>query len=141
MKNNEPSIQEFGSLSTKEGRLLAFPNVLQHRVSPFELTDPSKPGHRKILALFLVDPKIQVISTANVPPQQKSWWEEYVISKAKPITNMPPEIYQQTLAHVDFPYTLKEATAIMEEVIEERKADVAQVNELYQSHLVSYCEH
>ena len=66
--------KELGIVLTREGRLIAFPNVLQHRVWPFTLRDNSRPGHRKILALFLVDPYIPVISTANVPPQQLDWW-------------------------------------------------------------------
>lgn len=58
------------------GRLLSFPNILQHCVSPFSLADRSKPGHRKILAFFLVDPNMRIISTANVPPQREDWWKE-----------------------------------------------------------------
>ncbi|THC95070.1 hypothetical protein EYZ11_005465 [Aspergillus tanneri] len=43
--NGETHItQHLGSVSTHEGRLLAFPNILQHRVSPFSLADRSKPG-------------------------------------------------------------------------------------------------
>jgi hypothetical protein len=70
-RNEEAAVQEVGSVLCKEGRLLAFPNILQHQVQPFELVDKTKKGHRKILALFLVDPGIRVISTANVPPQQR----------------------------------------------------------------------
>jgi hypothetical protein len=70
-KNYESAIQEVGSVLCREGRLVTFPNILQHRVEPFRLLDPTKNGYRKILALFLVDPGIRLISTANVPPQQK----------------------------------------------------------------------
>ncbi|KAL4761383.1 DUF4246 domain-containing protein [Aspergillus foveolatus] len=63
--------QDLGSVDTKEGRLLTFPNTLQHRVSLFFLADRSKPGHRKILALFLVNPHHRIISSANVPPQRE----------------------------------------------------------------------
>ncbi|KAJ3492066.1 hypothetical protein NLG97_g5475 [Lecanicillium saksenae] len=66
--------QPYGDVKTPQGRVLAFPNTLQHRVSPFKLQDPTKPGHRRFLALWLVDPHVRVISTANVPPQQKEWW-------------------------------------------------------------------
>ncbi|KAJ6783610.1 hypothetical protein PWT90_05286 [Aphanocladium album] len=66
--------QPYGDVKTPQGRILAFPNTLQHRVSPFTLQDPTKPGHRRFLALWLVDPHVRVISTANVPPQQKDWW-------------------------------------------------------------------
>ncbi|CAH0050977.1 unnamed protein product [Clonostachys solani] len=71
---NAPCLQNYGSVETKEGRLLAFPNVFHHRVSPFELKDKSKPGYRRFIALWLVDPLTRVISTANVPPQQQDWW-------------------------------------------------------------------
>ncbi|OJD23982.1 hypothetical protein ACJ73_04661 [Blastomyces percursus] len=67
---------QHGWLPLVFGRLLTFPNVLQHRVSPFHLEDASKPGHKKILALFLVDPNIRVISSANVPCQRRDSWAE-----------------------------------------------------------------
>ncbi|RAL15816.1 DUF4246 domain-containing protein [Aspergillus homomorphus CBS 101889] len=65
--------QDLGSVLCNEGRLLTFPNTVQHRVAPFALADPTKSGHRKILALFLIDPNRRIISTANVPPQQAEW--------------------------------------------------------------------
>ncbi|KAF1731198.1 hypothetical protein CRV24_009277 [Beauveria bassiana] len=68
------TMQDIGEISTRQGRAIFFPNILQHRVSPFRLKDASRPGHRKIVALFLVDPAIPIISTANVPPQQRDWW-------------------------------------------------------------------
>ncbi|KAJ4264300.1 hypothetical protein NW762_005496 [Fusarium torreyae] len=66
--------QSYGDVETRQGRLLAFPNVFQHRVSSFRLQDPTKPGHRRFIALWLVDPHTRITSTANVPPQQKDWW-------------------------------------------------------------------
>jgi len=69
-------LQQYGSVETKEGRLLAFPNVFHHRVSPFELQDKTKPGHRRFIALWLVDPHTRIINTGNVPPQQQDWWME-----------------------------------------------------------------
>ena len=50
----------------------------QHRVSPFHLEDRTKPGHRRFIALWLVDPTLRIISTANVPPQQMDWWVDSV---------------------------------------------------------------
>ncbi|KAK6084500.1 hypothetical protein SCUP234_03289 [Seiridium cupressi] len=43
-------------------------------LSSFRLEDATKPGHRRFIALWLVDPTQRVISTANVPPQQMDWW-------------------------------------------------------------------
>ncbi|KAL4794973.1 hypothetical protein BDV19DRAFT_379114 [Aspergillus venezuelensis] len=67
----------FGVVSCHQGRLLTFPNTLQHRVPHFSLCDRSKPGHRKIIALFLIDPNRSIISTANVPPQREDWCTEW----------------------------------------------------------------
>lgn len=69
----------------------------QHRVSPFELKDPTKPGHRRFIALWLVDPATRIISTANVPPQQGDWWVESVFgatadSREAAISHLPAEI-------------------------------------------------
>jgi hypothetical protein len=53
-----------------QGRLVTFPNFQQHRVEPFKLEDQTKPGHRRILAFFLVHPDRYIASTKWVPPQQ-----------------------------------------------------------------------
>ncbi|KAL7944157.1 hypothetical protein V8C42DRAFT_327860 [Trichoderma barbatum] len=76
LDNGGPCLQNYGDVQTNQGRLLAFPNVFQHRVSSFRLKDGTKPGHRRFLALWLVDPHERIVSTANVPPQQKDWWVE-----------------------------------------------------------------
>ncbi|CAE6521604.1 unnamed protein product [Rhizoctonia solani] len=73
MGRDDPCVNELGSVITCQDRCIAFPNTYQHRVSPFELADKSKPGHRKIVALFLVDPAIHRPSTTTVPPQQADW--------------------------------------------------------------------
>ncbi|KAK2930715.1 Protein of unknown function DUF4246 [Fusarium oxysporum f. sp. vasinfectum] len=67
-------VQSYGDVGTPEGRLLAFPNVFQHRVSSFKLQDPTKTGHRRFIAFWPVDPHRRILSTANVPPQQNDWW-------------------------------------------------------------------
>ena len=92
--SGSPCIQNYGSVETKEGRLLAFPNVFQHRVSGFELADKTKPGHRRIIVLWLVDPQTRIISTANVPPQQRDWWFESAFENAGPEVSIPLELTQ-----------------------------------------------
>ena len=51
------------------GRCLAFPNTVQHRVAPFRLEDETMPGHRRLLAFFLVDPALPIVSTQEVAPR------------------------------------------------------------------------
>ncbi|KAK3899199.1 hypothetical protein C8A05DRAFT_37207 [Staphylotrichum tortipilum] len=96
-------LQNYGSVNTPQGRLLAFPNVFQHRVSGFKLADPTKPGHRRFIALWLIDPFTRVISTANVPPQQAEWWGESAFGalakdkEAADASTLPPEVRQLLL--------------------------------------------
>ncbi|GHF99854.1 hypothetical protein GCM10018791_08800 [Streptomyces zaomyceticus] len=107
--------QVLGSASTPAGRCLAFPNILQHRVGSFRLTDATRPGHRKILAFFLVDPSERIVSTSDVPPQQP--WSE-----------------TSTM-------TLEQAKAYREELMRERKFFVDEHNEQLYEREFSLCEH
>ncbi|KAF8521940.1 hypothetical protein BU17DRAFT_75381 [Hysterangium stoloniferum] len=122
-ENEGPAVQYIGTVDTKEGRILTFPNILQHQVQPFKLEDPTKPGHRKILAMFLVDPNIRVISTANVPCQQRDWWAE-ALSEAKGcgLDPLPAELRTQVINDVEgFPISLKEAKELRLELMKERR--------------------
>ncbi|KAI8846263.1 hypothetical protein BC829DRAFT_491421 [Chytridium lagenaria] len=77
---NEESVnlQASGLAESQEGRCLVFPNSNQHRVPSFELEDKTKPGHRKMLVFFLVQPNRMIPSTRHVPPQQQDWAAESV---------------------------------------------------------------
>ena len=70
-----PLNQEIGNITPSSGKCVTFPNLYQHCVSPFQLKDKSKPGKRKILVFFLVDPNHPILSTSVVPPQQRSWFQ------------------------------------------------------------------
>ncbi|MFD8150514.1 DUF4246 domain-containing protein [Streptomyces sp. NPDC059720] len=107
--------QVLGSAATPAGRCLAFPNILQHRVGSFRLEDPARPGHRKILAFFLVDPLRRIVSTSDVPPQQ-------------------PWSATSTM-------TLDDAKRYREELMQERKFFVAEHNEQLYEREFSLCEH
>ncbi|KAK2003345.1 hypothetical protein LX36DRAFT_677611 [Colletotrichum falcatum] len=113
--------QELGSVLTREDRLLAFPNVYEHCVAPFGLMDKTKPGHRKVLALFLVDPAVPIISTANVPPQQWDWWKEGWMPDDR-FGPLPTEISDMVFDNLDFPISLEKAIKIREELMAERTA-------------------
>lgn len=119
-------MQDIGAVDTPEGRLLTWPNILQHQVQPFELADATKPGHRKILALFLVDPNIRIISTANVPCQQWAWWAEETRLKDSRIAQLPVELQDHVFGEVEFSITLEEAKELRLKLMEERKTYVVQ---------------
>ena len=120
---------------------MTFPNVFQHQVQPFKLEDSTKPGHRKILALFLVDPHIRIISSANVPAQQKEWWAEEIRSTGI-FPQLPAEIHKELIDHVqDFPISLEEAKTSRLELMEERKAFVVKHDQKLTETTFSLCEH
>ncbi|TLD18760.1 hypothetical protein E2P81_ATG11670 [Venturia nashicola] len=69
----------------------------KHQVSSFRLQDPTKPGHRRFIALWLVDPFQRIISTANVPPQQMNWWLDSALgdtleSRNEALSKLPAEL-------------------------------------------------
>ncbi|KAK2809590.1 hypothetical protein FQN50_003644 [Emmonsiellopsis sp. PD_5] len=119
-----PVVQEIGDIACTEGRLLTFPNILQHRVAPFALADLSKPGHRKILALFLVDPNIHIISSAHVPVQRRDWFEE-MVSMGQVLGGLPRELGDEIEGNLEkggWMMGMEEAKRLRLELMEERKA-------------------
>ncbi|TFK66407.1 hypothetical protein BDN72DRAFT_961786 [Pluteus cervinus] len=135
------SIQELGSVKAIEGRVVTFPNILQHQVQPFQLADPTRPGHRKILAFFLVDPHLRIISTANVPCQRRDWWKEALRESA--LSKLPVELQDRVVNQVEeFPIDLSEAKELREELMEERKHFVVEhQHTLARNYTISLCEH
>ncbi|KAJ2702864.1 hypothetical protein H4218_000576 [Coemansia sp. IMI 209128] len=135
-----PLAQEIGHIEIKNGRCLVFPNIYQHQVSSFKLADPTKPGHRKILAFFFIDPSTRVPSTEIVPPQQQSWWVEGALSTT-PLGNLPLLVKEGILDQVDFPISLDEAKRIRLELMAERSVSNASVTEDHFNPPFYLCEH
>lgn len=75
---HEWGYKNVGSVAATKGRLITFPNVLEHRLQSLKLTDTTKAGHYRMMKLFLVDPNYRICSTSNVPPQQFDWWAREV---------------------------------------------------------------
>lgn len=141
LENDDSCVQDVGDIVCKEGRLITFPNILQHRVQPFELEDHSKPGHRKLLALFLVDPNIRIISTANIPPQQRDWWSEELTAGGC-FKQLAAELQEKVFDSVDdFPIGLDEAKEMRLKLMDERREYVVLQNEGFQFATFSLCEH
>ena len=118
--------------------------------------DPTKPGHRKMLALFLVDPNIRVISTAHVPCQRKDWWIEatmdskentvvnssHVPSQARPLDRLPRELQDLIFDNVDdFPMSMEDAKTVRLKLIEERQNFTVSHGQLLEMFTFSLCEH
>ncbi|KAJ3550096.1 hypothetical protein NMY22_g630 [Coprinellus aureogranulatus] len=140
--------KEPGSVETREGRLITFPNLMLHQVQPFKLADPTKPGHRKILALFLVDPSISIISTADVPPQRRDWWAEEVVSacgkdgSANWFNQLPTELKNQVFEAVDFfPISRRSAEQYRMILMSERENFVLGHQRYLAATTINLCEH
>ncbi|KAM0428277.1 hypothetical protein ACHAPT_007178 [Fusarium lateritium] len=134
------TVQNIGSVLTRQDRMLFFPNLYQHHVSPFELADKTRPGHRKILALFLIDPVMPIISTANVPPQQQHWWSEKTMPGDR-LGKLPPEVTEMVINNMGFPITLADAKKIREELMAERSVIQGDANEEMRRYEWNFCEH
>ncbi|KAI9140256.1 hypothetical protein BKA69DRAFT_1081054 [Paraphysoderma sedebokerense] len=140
LSDEDPLNQELGYIIAQSNRCIAFPNIYQHRVAPFELQDKSKPGSRKILVYFLVDPTQKVLSTANVPPQQMEWFSEE-LKKIPPFDKLPDETVDHIVTFLDFPINLKTAKIYREELMAERKYFIGKNNEYLFEREFSLCEH
>jgi len=138
LQDEEPLNQEIGSILTKDGRCIAFPNTYQHRVAPFKLQDATRPGHRKILVFFLVDPNVPIISTTRVPPQQKSWFLEEM---EKQPGNIPDLVLRKIVGFMDFPLDLEDAKKERGLLMDERKFFMEESNESVFERPFSLCEH
>ncbi|TMW58049.1 hypothetical protein Poli38472_013523 [Pythium oligandrum] len=121
LRRDEMLVQSLGAATAIEDRCLVFPNTLQHKVEPFELADPTKPGVRKILAFFLVDPTKTIPSTSVIPPQQEEWLQRLVAPMLE-AKGLPVAAMEEQLTHlVSDGMTLEEAKRFRRELMDKRR--------------------
>ena len=110
VKDDKPALQELGSVSIGQGRLIVFPNALHHRMEPFELISKSRAGHLRFLTLWLVDPYYRICSTRNVPPQRHDWWAQEAESLVTSAHSLPQELATMVINEThQWPIDLAEA--------------------------------
>lgn len=140
LQRDERLVQNLGYVTALENRCIVFPNTLQHHVDPFELEDDSKPGVRKILAFFIVDPSKTIPSTSTIPPQQAEWLKELQRSAISHLSGLPEVVLENTLKDMlGRGMSWEEAKQHREELMEERKP-VADEDDDYEL-FFSLCEH
>jgi len=59
-----------GRIATPAGRLLVFPNSHIHKLSELSVAAGASEARRRVIVFWLVDPRVRLPSTAEVPPQQ-----------------------------------------------------------------------
>jgi hypothetical protein len=126
-------VQDIGDVVTKTDRCVAFPNLYQHQVQPFQLEDPTKPGHRKILVFFLVDPAQRITSATDVGPQQREWIDEAMHSAgaSSAFARVPTEILAMISEENDGAMSRGEAEEYRKKLMAERSAIIKENNEGY----------
>jgi Protein of unknown function (DUF4246) len=98
-------------------------------------------GHRKILALFLVDPNLHVTSTSSVPPQRQDWWSEKV-HEGGGFGGLSEDLQEKVISYMDFPLNMDYARASRLELMEERKTfETGATRSFLKSVEFSLCEH
>ncbi|KAL5610871.1 hypothetical protein FOBRF1_006988 [Fusarium oxysporum] len=94
--------------------------------------DPTRPGHRRFIALWLVDPHRRIVSTANVPPQKRDWWSHK--ASLEPDTSQTNDSVPEGLMSV-------EAKEHRLKLMDERTAAKEMVEYEWWSLGYSFCEH
>ncbi|PWA02272.1 hypothetical protein BB558_001611 [Smittium angustum] len=128
-ENGDPLYQNLGKIKIVKNQMISFPNIYQHQVQDFELRDKTKPGYRKMLSFFLVNPKKRIYSTAHIPPQQLSWFEIELMKNKNKLSELPGLITDEISKTLDWPISLKEAKKQREELLKGRKFYVNKQNE------------
>lgn len=118
-----PAFQNKGSVTAPLGRLIAFPNVMEHRLKQFKLVNPTLLGHYRAVKLYLVDPHYRISSTRNVPPQQHHWWAQEVTTKVfQDNTALPQELVDEILKETgNWPMGMQEAKKHRLELMKEHR--------------------
>lgn len=135
IKNEDNMTRMIGNVVAQKGRITVFTNSFQHHVDAFKLKDATKPGYRKILCFFLVDPyNTEVKATDVVPFQNEKWVNDKVLME-----KYFPGVDAKELATM----TEMEAKEYRDELMAERKV-IIEDNEDYENaytRLFFLCEH
>jgi hypothetical protein len=116
-----------GSITTIEDRCIVFPNIYQHKVSSFQLSNSSNTGNRKILAFFLINPEKTIVSTKYVSPQQKDWFDDCLLQYRVFGKKFPKDAIQHITSYIHV-LSLEEAKLHRTIFMKERSNNEKQIN-------------
>lgn len=139
LKSNENSgggmNQLVGTVPIIKDRCIAFANTYQYRISSFGLVDVTKPGHQKIVGLFLVDPEHRTPSTADIPPQQAHWSRraihDFLDGCEGSELHLPVELMDMIMGQVEGLMTLEEAKIHRQQLTNRRGEFARAVNDYH----------
>ncbi|KAL8660410.1 MAG: hypothetical protein Q9202_006575 [Teloschistes flavicans] len=67
--------------------------VFQTKLNPFQLHEPTKSGHLKMIIVHLIDPNRRIMSTSMVPFQRRDWWARDIQRKVPVLRRLPVEVF------------------------------------------------
>ncbi|KAK7464477.1 hypothetical protein VKT23_006647 [Stygiomarasmius scandens] len=119
LRDGDSCHQYIGSVPIRTGLSVAFPNIYQHRHTPFQLADPTKEGRISMVSFFLIDPDIPpILSTSNVAPQQKEWIRQALDEWLD--ERIPSELIDRIMEEVESVLSEEESLHYSEEMMKER---------------------
>ncbi|THV06475.1 hypothetical protein K435DRAFT_773175 [Dendrothele bispora CBS 962.96] len=119
LRDGDSCHQYVGSIPIRTGLSIVFPNIYQHRHTPFQLVDPKKEGRISVVSFLLVDPDIpRIPSTSNVTPQQKEWIREALDERLD--ERIPVELIDEIMEQVESVMSEEESLRYSEEMLRER---------------------
>ncbi|KAG9016330.1 hypothetical protein FRB90_003261 [Tulasnella sp. 427] len=119
------------------------PKPLPAQSLAFRVVDKTKPGHRKTVALFLLEPTKPRLSTTDIPPQQADWSETamHQAPSTSLLSKLPAELVRKTARHLPNLMTLEEAKAYRMKLMDERTSFVEEQDDNYFATEFNFCEH
>lgn len=101
---------------------------------------------RKIIVFFLIQPStatiLRVLSTADIPPQQRAWFEAE-LCRLPEVDRFPSPLRRIIFGYLDelHPMTLEQAKVFRTQLMAERKFLRDQLTEAVFERPFSLCEH
>lgn len=141
LKDGSIMNEHLGQIKAIEGKCVVFPNTYQHRVKPFELLDPSRPGDRKILVFFLVDPEKRILSTRDVFSSSLRMIQDELNQAFHGVFPANSPIIEQIAYHLPQYIDLKSAKSYRESLMRVRKYYIDEQNAEIFEREFSLCEH
>jgi len=131
---------EIGTVDTRPGRLIVFPNTLQHKVQDLVNRSKTQTAYRKIICFFLVDKTASVVTTSQVAPQQWPAQLPKFRQCVSDVGGLPTAVANLVCEYVHNGFTADEAVHHRAELMRQRKFFINEKNQEWQREF-SLCEH
>ncbi|TMW56824.1 hypothetical protein Poli38472_006834 [Pythium oligandrum] len=110
--------EELGAIRCLEGRGVVFPAYCGHKsTSPLQLLVPTKPGSMQVLVIHVLNPSQPVVSSAEVPPRQREWRFDEIITPIARRYALPEDVQKRLETMIPGGFTPEEAVQLRGRVV------------------------